>query len=76
MSTSARWPTREPPLFPAENLKRSLLELRREGWLSFGVKGDQAAVTYGPNMRAVAERWAIALIEGLREPPAPYSSGE
>jgi hypothetical protein len=69
MSASARWPRREPPLVPAENLKRALLELRREGWLAFRVEGDEAHVSYGERVGEIASAWGIELTE--REAVAP-----
>lgn len=54
---------RETPLPAPENLRASLIELRRVGYLEIAVHGGQAWVDYGPRSREIAEKWGIA-IEG------------
>jgi hypothetical protein len=61
MSTSARWPRREPPLVAPDNLKTALLQLRRQRLLSFTVVGDVAVVTYGDRIRELAKKWGLVL---------------
>jgi hypothetical protein len=71
MSTSARWPRREPPLVAPDNRKTALLQLRRERLLAFTVEGDVARVTYGDRIREIAAKWGIELPPSRSgEPPA------
>jgi hypothetical protein len=66
---AARWPKRQPRLAPVENLRASLLELRRVGLLDLRPEGGTAAVTYGPRTQEIAARWGIeAPAEGDQAP--------
>jgi hypothetical protein len=53
----ARWPRREPPLQPMPRLNDALVELRKQGYLSFRVAGDPTLVSYGPRVRELAREW-------------------
>jgi hypothetical protein len=73
MGGSARWPRREPPLQPMLRLNDALVELRKQGYLSFRVAGDPTLVSYGPRVRELAREWGIKLKapdSGPVQPPA------
>lgn len=61
MSTSARWPRREPPLVATTDLRGALLQLRRQRLLAFTLDGDVARVTYGDRVREIATEWGLVL---------------
>ncbi len=61
MSTSARWPRREPPLVASTGLKAALLQLRRQRLLAFTLDGDTARVSYGDRIRELATEWGLML---------------
>ena len=61
MSTSARWPKREPPLVATPGLRDALLQLRRQRLLAFSLGSDTVRVTYGDRIRELATEWGLVL---------------
>jgi hypothetical protein len=61
MSTSARWPKREPPLVATPGLRDALLQLRRQRLLSFTLGSDTVRISYGDRIRELATEWGFVL---------------
>lgn len=58
---AARFQRRETLLPAPGDLRASLIELRRVGYLAIAVHGGQAWVDYGPRSREIAARWGMEI---------------
>ena len=73
MAANGLWPRRETPLAPMSGIKDALVELRRQGWLSFRIEGGVARVTSGDRVRKLAEGLGSSFAREMWSPLAANS---